>query len=523
MSKKHFLPLFLLALIFGGFYLWLVSPNSTDIGLTYRFDWPDETANYFWASHFSASNNLYLKEPLNGLAQNQIHPRSFNVRPDGALVPGSFLGLILIYGVLAKIFGSWSIIYYTPILSIFGALAFYGVIKRIFNDKVALVSTVLLLIHPAWIYYSVTSLLPNVPFISLLLISFYFLLKSDKMPFSHLFISATLFGLAVAIRPSEFIWEVALLLGVIVLARDKIKFSHVVLFLIISAAAVFPSVYYQKTLYGGYLTSGYAQLEPENLQACTSCQLVKSFILPFGLHPNLVASNIWTHYLSRLWWLSLITLLGLVSFLVQKKQSEKVFAYVMLSIFIFGWIGVYYGSWEFTDKLTVHLNTLGLSYVRYFLPLFILAIPFTATGLLWLTSILKRRWEKIGMFVLVFGLFYASADLALSKKPDSIFNVKDRIEQYSLNAQHVNYLTPEDSVIVTVRKDKLFFPERKVIHTFQALSLNSELSDIIKDLIKEVDVYYYALGAEPTLELDNGLKLERVDSIGEEILYKVYE
>ena len=76
-------------------------------------------------------------------------------------------------------------------------------------------------------------------------------------------------------------------------------------------------------------------------------------------------------------------------------------------------------------------------------------------------------------------------------------------------------------MIVTVRKDKVFFPDRKVIHTFDALSLNQDLQRVVSNLSQLVPVYYYALGPEPSLVLNHGLSLELVANIGQEILYKV--
>ena len=523
MFKKPIFILTIICLIFGGVYLYLVKPLTFDGDLSHRFDWPDETANYFWASHYAKTGNLFYQESLNQIAQNQIYPRSFNVRNDGALVPGSFLGLILLYGTLAKIFSSNLIIYFTPIISIIGVLAFYGIIKRIFDNTTAFVATILLLMHPAWWYYSVTSMLPNVTFISLFLGGIYFFLKNEKIRWPDVLLSGFLIGLAISIRPAEVIWMIIVLLGIFILRKDQLKFSYVVLLLVMSSLAMVPSLSHQQSLYGDYLASGYSQLQSESFGTCQSCEVVKSIFLPFGFHPTLIASNLWTHYLSRLWWLSLITLLGLVAFLVQtKKQKEEIFGYVLISMLVFGWLGVYYGSWEFTDKLTVHLNTLGISYVRYFLPLFILAVPFTARGLIWISSILKSRWRHLGLSVLLLGLLYPSAHLVLAKKPDSILPVKQRILSYKNSAATVMAETPDDAVIVTVRKDKLFFPERKVIHTFEALSLNKDLVEILKDLVAAAPVYYYALGPEPQVEFANGLKLELIKQVGQEILYKVY-
>src|SRR3989338_2867794 len=56
---------------------------------------PDETANYFFIKQFAQSGELSVREELN-LVSPIVHQRSVNVRGD-QLVPGGFIGLILLY------------------------------------------------------------------------------------------------------------------------------------------------------------------------------------------------------------------------------------------------------------------------------------------------------------------------------------------------------------------------------------------------------------------------------------------
>ena len=65
----------------------------------------------------------------------------------------------------------------------------------------------------------------------------------------------------------------------------------------------------------------------------------------------------------------------------------------MYLLFISVFFAIYYGSWEFTDKLTLHLNTLGISYVRYWLPIYLLSLPFVATGILWFIRFFPKELE----------------------------------------------------------------------------------------------------------------------------------
>lgn len=521
MKKLNFVLIFL-AIIFLVIYIWSTVPVDSGTGISNRFDWPDEVANYFWSVNYASTGQLVVAEPLNQIAQNQIHPRSFNVRADGALVPGSFLGLILLFGTLAKIFSTNAIIYFTPVLSILAVLAFYHIIKHFFDRRVGLIAAVLMFFHPAWWYYSVTSMLPNVAFVSFLIFSIFFLLKNERIKSYNLLLSAFFGGLAISIRPSEIIWVAVIYLTLLFYLKQKLNYKKIIIFGVLAVIVVLPSLSQQYAIYGNYLTSGYSQLAESTQAACTSCSLVKSIISPFGFHPSLIAKNFWLHFVSRMWWLSLLALLGFVAYISSPKvQSSKSFGFMLMSMFVFAWLAIYYGSWLFSDQLTVHLNTLGLSYVRYWLPLYLMSLPFIAIGLLWLSGFLKNRWRNIILVLMLIILFNASVNLVLSQKPDSILPVKNRISTYKQNASTVNMLTEVNSVIITVRKDKLFFPDRKVIHTFEALTLNKDLQNILPGLIEAAPVYYYALGPEPALEFENGITLELVQSVGQEILYKV--
>jgi len=539
--KKHRWLLAALAVIFLGIYGWLATPLPTDTGVGPRFDWPDETANYFWITRYAQPGQLVEPEPLNVAAQNQVHPRSFNVLPDGALVPGSFLGFIVLYGSVAKLLGIASVIYLTPLLAVLGGLAFYGIIRKIFDQNVALLATGLLLIHPAWWYYATTSLLPNVALVSCLLMSVYLLVK--KMPdaeahdrwfepgesrssWGAVLLAGALAGLALSIRPSEVIWVSGLYLAVLLWTSRTLSPLRVLLFIAMAAVALMPSLAQQAAIYGNWLTTGYNQLEPAtdaaSSQACQVCSMTASLIAPFGFHPGLAAYNFWIHYVSHFWWLSLFAVLGLVVFLTRpQRRPAAPFMYLLFSLCVGLWLALYYGSWQFSDQLTVNLNTLGLSYVRYWLPGYLLALPFVALGLLWFTTFLPKGPAALLLVLMLGFVGYQSVNLTLVAKADSLLPVRERIAGYKRTAATVFEATESESLIVTVRKDKVFFPDRKVIHTFSALSLNSELLGLLPTVVTLAPVYYYALGPEPTLELENGVRLEEILKVGQEVLYKI--
>src|SRR4030042_5554451 len=146
-NMKNFLklfksPLLYLSIIAVGFFFIYSYPRMVLplINLS-----PDENANYFFSKLAAEKGTLMSYERLNEGIAPIVHPRSINVNQENYLVPGSFLGIILIYGFFAKIFGSNAIIFLTPFFACLGALFFYGIIKRIFSWQAAFISSSLIL------------------------------------------------------------------------------------------------------------------------------------------------------------------------------------------------------------------------------------------------------------------------------------------------------------------------------------------------------------------------------------------
>jgi 4-amino-4-deoxy-L-arabinose transferase-like glycosyltransferase len=528
-EKRQRLIIICLFLFFAIAYFWLATPIKTETQVGNRFDWPDETANYFWIDHFSKTGELVVPESLNQPAQNQIHPRSFNVRQDGSLVPGSFLGLIILFGLIAKGFGSWIIIYLTPALALLGAVCWYGIINHLFNRKIAGIATALLLFHPAWWYYSVTSLLPNVAFVSLILISLFLFLvapkyhhalarKGDWLIFS---LSALILGIAINIRPSEIIWVSFLFIILWWIERSRIKIKHLIIFGVFFCLPFLVTGFYQQNIYGNFLTSGYDQLHLEQ-SSCQWCEVVKSLTLPFGFHPRLAYDMAWQYIVIMFLPWVILGVVGLLGMIKQSHHQRRPFLfYLPVTILLAAWLVIYYGSWQFDDVMTLDLNSLGVSYVRYWLALYIAMLPFVALGIVTISHVFKERWQKLAIGLIIFVLAGYSAYQTLYSAQDSIMPVRERIFSYKQVSQEVIEQTPEDSVIITQRKDKVLFPDRKVIHRFKDLENDQELWDIIVSLDAFVPVYYFALAPVNNNDFGGLFELSILKTIGSEVLYEI--
>ena len=173
MSPDYYLLTLILA---GAAFFFLYSY----LALTIRGDWqaepklifnsPDETANYFFSDLMARESKLQYFDPANLAAAPLISPRSMRVI-DVQTVPAGFIGLPLIYGLLAKILSSAAIPFFTPALAVIGVIFFYFVVKELFGRQTGFLSAGLLLIFPGFWYYAIKGLMPNVAFVVLLIMA----------------------------------------------------------------------------------------------------------------------------------------------------------------------------------------------------------------------------------------------------------------------------------------------------------------------------------------------------------------
>jgi hypothetical protein len=507
----------------AGLYAWLALPMASSAGVGARFDWPDETANYFFAQQFSRTGQLKIAEPLNQTAANQIHPRSVNVTPAGELVPGGFLGLPILYGAVGRVLGGWSLFLITPLLAVLGAIAWRRLMRPLFDEPVATLSALIVLFHPAWWYYAATPLLPNIASVAFLLLGLsVFVSRGDSLArfgILRLVGAGALIGLSLAIRPSEIVWVAIATVAMLLLVRERLRFTSLIWSVLGGVLVLGPLIWQQHIVYGGWITSGYAQLSATPVET-SWWQVALNLLMPFGIHPRVALANVWTHIVLRLLPLAILAAFGGLVIVFNRHCTRRQLGFVMMAVAISGFLTLYYGSWTFDDQTTVHLNRLGVSYVRYWLPVYVLMTPFIASGLVWLGKRAGRYRLVLLSTVMIIGVG-ASAYLTLWQHPDSLLPVRERIAGYKMVAAQVNQLTEPNAVIVTARKDKVFFPDRRVIHSFEPLAERADLEGIISKLRTQTPVYYYALRDELATPLSFGLSLTEVRRFGGEILYRV--
>jgi 4-amino-4-deoxy-L-arabinose transferase-like glycosyltransferase len=487
------------------------------------------------------SGTLKVFEPLNFLAEGRIAPRSI-AAVGGYLVPGSFFGLILIYGWLAKIFTLNIVWFLTPFFAGAAVFCFYKILGKIFDRRIAFWSALLLLAHPVFWYYASRGFFPNILFVSLLIIGFYFLVcrsglmqkNPPQSPFSKggskggFILAGLFFGLALTVRLSEAIWVGGVLFLLWIIYRKQVAWSRVILFLIFALLPFLPILAYNQIFYDNYFRTAYTLGGGAALGEVRWFSSVVKLVFPFGLEVKNVLKFFSTYFVGMFWWFAVPLTFGLIVFLkklIAGKLDKKVKTYLLLGGLASFFLFCYYGSWFFYDNPAKEAS-IGTSYVRYWLPAYIFSLPFVAFAMIKLVEFVNLR-KKILALVLCLIYLLFGIQLTFLDKNDGLAYVSANVKSYAEIARTVNSIIPSDAVIIVDRADKIFFPEHRIIWPLR----DDGTYALIPKLVKILPLYYYGLPlTEKEIDLiyQNKLdpevvRMEKIGNFGAESLYKFIE
>ncbi|MEA3449951.1 MAG: glycosyltransferase family 39 protein [Patescibacteria group bacterium] len=547
---------------------------------------PDETANYIFAKLYAQTGKLSIFESYNLYTDDIMRPRS--LRSDhGEIKPVSFLGIILFFGTIAK-FTTYKIIpYLTPFFASLGLIFYYLLVKKVFTRTNALISTFILASFPVYIYYTARSMFHNVLFTLALIVALYFAvlclsqkrkhkikilkiftyfknslkknkfvsLQGDYKQMIFALIAGLFFGLAIIARTSELIWLLPLLGFLALLNLRRLGLKKIILILSGIILVLLPMFYYNQILYNSIFLGGYADMnrsivaikdssaslltEAVQGQFSASKEYIKNIfdsIFVFGFHPrqSLLMADI---YIRQMF--SVLSYLSLAGFLVYffgngKKRVRHYWLFFGLSL-VLAILIIYYGSWHFFDNPDKTAHTIGNSYTRYWLPIYLGLIPFASYFIIRVTralSVIKIRdknKEEVGQLRLFsrkkyfrastarFIMRFLSVGLIIISSLNFVYQgseeglvflaAKQRQDKYEW--EKVIEITENNSVIITRYHDKLFFPERKVI---VGLFDDKNMIERYTRLVDYLPVYYYNFHF-PKKDIDY-LNLRRLKEFG---------
>lgn len=446
---------------------------------------PDEAAALYFSQEFARNGN-FTPTPEEQLP-DFVHPRSAQ-NLDGHLVPGGFLGQLVVYGVLARVFHS-SPLGFTAFFSAMAGLAMYGIFRNIGQGKKsATLAAAFFLFHPAVVYYASRGLLPNMFFMDLLIFAaflFSTFVRTGRNTLAVL--AAFLVGISLTVRPIESGWVAAGVLLFLIFQRKRISGKLAISMAFYFAISFIPFFYYNFHTYGSIFHTGYASVDagvvPAALTAAQGSALwqrIMVFILPFGFHLKTAFLQTWQYALWMFAPLTALALLGVAKFRHEKRWYLLVFALVS------AWLLLLYASWQVTDNISGQVG-IGVSQVRYWLPIYVMSIPFLVAG----TLRLPRRIVPLAI-VAVLGYCLGAAFFL---GPEALASPgQDRARHERAFAQ-VSQQVSENAIIVSERSDKIFFPQYQVID----VSLASEAALIwprLGELEDPERLYYFSIFPE---------------------------
>ncbi|MBT5337970.1 hypothetical protein HN858_01250 [Candidatus Falkowbacteria bacterium] len=507
------------------------------------FSWPDAMANNYFIEHFVDNGNFKKVESLNQELSSIIHPRSANVLPNsGDVVPVSFLGFVIILGLIGKIIGLTLVRFITPLAAVIAVFYFYKLISRIFNEQTGFLSAILLFSLASFWYYASLVMLPTVLFTSLLIVGlYYFVLQGEeKYKWHYSALSGLLVGLALIVRLSELVWVLALLLVITIAYKNKFNWTRLLYFILGGIVPVALLLGFNWQTYGSMFSFGYFNTtsnldllsklptEIEIGQSGSVIGFLKLLFIPFGFYETRILGNIMNYFVLMFWPYVGVFICGLIFWLRQWLKNRKVTAqlvYLIGSLVVFVILIIYYGSWQFVDKMVLENNTIGSSYMRYWLPLNIIILPFIAYLLVQINKLpLKKIWSNLIVGVVVFCLIGYSFALVYQTPGDGLIDQKIVLQSYHDRARTVQGLIFEDSIVITDRTDKLLFPKYRVID----FNLDYTIFTDLKKVINAQSVYYLNLLGEEDIDYINdrklqGLGLKLVEPSQIDSVYKLYK
>jgi len=514
---------------------------------------PDETANYVFSKLYGQTGEMQIFEKYNLLADDIIHPRSFG-SANGNLKPVSFLGIILIYGFLVSLTGFKILPFLTPVFASLGIIVFYLLIKKLFGLRNGLISAFLLASFPPYIYYSARSMFHNVLFVVLLIIGLYFGLlmvgkrcewkKLDLLNWLLAALAGFFFGLAIITRTSELLWLTPMLIVLWLGSIKKIGITRLVIFLSFLFLAVLPALFWDQVLYGSPLAGGYPEMNQSvktlvqasgDLVKATAIgdltssrellEKIKSTIFHFGFSSKQSARMLYYYFARMFPWLFWPGVLGGLLFLQRvrrwrKKHLVYLITYGVISVILL----FYYGSWLFHDNPDPKSFTIGNSYTRYWLPIYLGALPFISLFLIRLTRAIFPRFSRaegesggrqgknavfptVGSLiksqfrclkriffincsraVLLILIYFISISFVLVGSEEGLIYSIGNQRKSKYEFEKILSLTEPNSIIITRYHDKVFFPERKVI---VGLFDDDNMNAYYRKLLNYLPVYYY--------------------------------
>lgn len=466
-----------------------------------QFNSPDEAANYYFAKRVSEGESVAEESLLAGVSGGVIHPRAMQV-VNGKLVPGSFFGMPIIYGAIALAFGKWLLPYLTALATVLLLFMCFSIWKHLFDKQIAFLATVLMAIHPAVWYYASRGFFHNILFITIFCAAVlsYLKCRAENYDKLWLFISLIILSLSLFVRASEFLWILPIVIAFAIIDRQEWRSAHVVAALSALAVGTISWIWLSNFAYG--------QLMPPGYLSSTSSVSGQNFLWPFGINPGLIMINALQY---GIWLFLPFWFFVTVGVYINYQTISK--KYLIVAAWVTTWLLVYYGGIKVVDAVGAQTISLGVSYVRYWMPVYIIWIPFAAMGLIAIFDHFSIQRRAVTMTIILLLIGFISFWQVFFSAEDGLVAVALRLQEYRATSRVIEQFTNFDAIIIGDRADKATFPQRSVIVSDGRPVLTiPEIRKILPLLVEHASVYFNTV-EKPDAAILESLAEERFQMI----------
>lgn len=427
---------------------------------------PDEQSNKLFTQIYAETGQLsYEKDYLASDSENMLHMRGL-LTYNGRAVPFNFLGLPILYGTIYRYLGD-----YTEFIYILFALIIFVYLTKLyyllFKHKSLICPLVMAACMPL-LFYLNSPYFNVVPAITFSIAGGYYLTKYaiQNSGRADLVLGSLLFGIAIFCQYYYLIFLSLLTLVLFLLKHRGIKRSLgtdiAIYSFIVAVTFVLPVLILNNQYYGSPLQYGYSLMYevylPQQVEAggvsLISLSGLKLALFPSPIDPGVILRNIIRYWFYLMPLYSALAIWGTISYIREKRAfSIYYILFALLAIYIICYRGGDAGIWGQDKPVPV----LGASILRYWLLLYIAAVPFVSYGI----ERIRLRGKFIAASVIAVLLITGLAT-TLTINVDSLDDRARSMLYAESYGEGIAELTEEDAIIYCGRSDKAITAHRDV-------------------------------------------------------------
>lgn len=495
-----------------GIFLFLI-PLFSPAGI---YNSPDETANVVFIEQIAKNTRLRVPVIIKQ-APDFVTPRGLK-RDGDTFAPVSFVGFPVAAGLLFKIAAKYGFFVINAALGMLAILTWYGFCRRLFGATVGLYSAILLALHPAVLYWGTRPFYSHALHLNAIIFALYLLARALRLsqkrgvveqgvlseqptiaqPLNKkraaAFFSGFFAALAFVLRPPETIWLAPVFLFIFARRNSRAKIS-VLLCVLGAAIPALTVILMQNALYGSWFRTGYPQLT----------------VLPLDFNFIRILEIAYQYILLFPWYFTVLVIIGLIVCAARRGIASRRLRFWALGALVVAlFLLQFYGSLDFKDRLDL-LPSIGTSFTRYFLVLYLLLTPIAAYGLRAIRFIPLEigrglrprsltgftrygRWFVTPLFLL---MAFFSLRMVLWSSDESVLSINSVLRENIATREAVLDAAPQGSIILTERSDKIFFPYYEVVARFR------DLTKPQFEALKEYPLYYETFLNNSDVEQEN--------------------